>query len=252
MPRLPRKYTKAEYNHVMLRGNGGQIIFEDIRDKLKFLELLEGCVMEFDVQLHAYCLMTNHVHLLLRDGSNCLSDFMRKLATTYAGYFNFKYDRRGSLFQGRFKSEPIEDQKYYMSVLRYIHRNPDNAKISTFDRYAWNSYDEYKESANGKESFVDTEFALKILGGFDKFHNFLSMDDDIIGMDIDSSTSGSDERVAGYLSNLLNIPSTTVIREMSIKKRNQAIIEMRRLGITASQIERLTGVSRTVIYKIEY
>lgn len=250
MPRLPRKYSKAEFSHVMIKGNGGQIVFEDIRDKLKFIDMLAECVEKFDVQLHAYCLMTNHVHLLVKDEGNCLSEFMHKLTAGYAAYFNFKYERSGSLFQGRFKSEAIYDQSYYLSVLRYIHRNPDNAHITRFDAYAWSSFDDYRESAQGKKSFVETGYALEILGGFNAFYEFLSCEDDIIGMDVDTCLRGSDERVAQFLCNKFNLSSPTIIREMSIKKRNDYIREMRDLGITASQIERLTGVSRTIIYKV--
>jgi REP element-mobilizing transposase RayT len=97
---------------------------------------------EFNCQICAYCLMKNHVHLLIRIGQEDLQHFMRKVGAKYVYWYNWKYDRVGGLFQDRYKSEPVEDDGYFLTVLRYIHQNPVKAGrsirkaaiMSTFNR----------------------------------------------------------------------------------------------------------------------
>ena len=117
--------------------------------------------------------MGNHVHLLLKDAVQQLDLIMKKIACSYAWYFNWKYERVGHLFQDRFKSEPVEDDRYYLTVLRYIHQNPHKAGIAATDDYKWSSYSEY----TGKTEIADTEFALKLLGGSEIFISFMREDE---------------------------------------------------------------------------
>ena len=109
----------------MIRGIGKQILFEDDKDRLRFIDSLEKYKAEESILLHAFCLMENHVHLLVQDTCGKLDLFMKKLEGSYAFYYNRKYERTGTLFQERYKSEPVDSDPYYMSVLRYIIRNPE-------------------------------------------------------------------------------------------------------------------------------
>ena len=253
MPRMLRKAYRANYNHIILRGIPEKPIFVDEDDKLRFLRQLGDCLSEYDIELHAYCLMENHIHLLVFVQSDCMSSFIQKLASRYASYYNYKYSKCGALFQGRFRHEPIRNREYYLSVLRYIHRDPENSNIGAFDKFRWNSYAEYRAgSKKGDAGIVSTGTALELLGGFNNFRKFLACEDDIIGMDVDNNSAESDERVSVFISRRLNIKTPRAINEMNIKSRNMLIREMRALGITATQIARLTGVSRTVIYKLDY
>ena len=74
--------------------------------------------------------MSNHIHLLLKEGQEPLSTTMKKIGTSYVSYYNWQYNRRGHLFQDRYKSEPVEDDAYFLTVLRYIHQNPLKAGLS--------------------------------------------------------------------------------------------------------------------------
>ena len=116
MPRSTRKKSKTGIYHVMLRGINRQDIFEDEEDYRKMLSCLEGLVERCNEKgqlqpalctIYAYCLMSNHIHLLVRERDFNLSEIVKRIGVAYAYYFNKKYDRYGHLFQDRFKSEPV-------------------------------------------------------------------------------------------------------------------------------------------------
>ena len=100
--------------------------------------------------LHAYCLMDNHVHLLLQEQEETLGEIMKRVGVSYAYWFNRKYERVGHLFQGRFRSETVEDDAYFLTVLRYIHQHPVQAKlVARCSDYPWSSYAAYANEARG-------------------------------------------------------------------------------------------------------
>ncbi|MBQ5759363.1 MAG: transposase, partial [Schwartzia sp.] len=125
MPRQPR--TPGEFFHVVVRGIGRQILFENDDDRRKYLALLEKYQEENDITLMAYCLMDNHVHLLIRDNNGSLSLFMKQMGVSYALYYNRKYERVGHLFQDRYKSEVVDREEYLLTAYRYILNNPVKA-----------------------------------------------------------------------------------------------------------------------------
>ena len=108
----------------MLRGINQQQIFEDGEDYSKFLQVLKDCKAISGFNLFAYCLMGNHIHLLVQEEKEPIEQVMKRLATRFVYWYNIKYQRIGHLFQDRFKSEAIEDDTYYLTVLRYIYQNP--------------------------------------------------------------------------------------------------------------------------------
>ncbi len=113
MPRRARSMSASNYMHVIVRGNGKQLLFEDTNDYRYYLRKLEFYCMDTEVLVCAYCLMDNHVHLLVKGELKSISLLMKKLGVSYSWYYNKKYDRVGHLFQDRFKSEPIEDEAYF-------------------------------------------------------------------------------------------------------------------------------------------
>ena len=122
MPRSARKKSKTGIYHVMLRGINQQQIFEDNEDSEKFLQILKDCKAISEFKLYAYCLMGNHIHLLIHETEEPIEKFMKRIATRFVYWYNIKYQRVGHLFQDRFKSEPVEDDAYFLTVLRYIHQ----------------------------------------------------------------------------------------------------------------------------------
>ena len=110
MARQARKKSESGFYHVIVRGMGKQILFEDGEDYNRFLETVKRYRNDHGIQLHAYCLMENHVHMLIRDLGDQLDTFMKKVEGSYAFYYNHKYERMGALFQERYKSEAIDDK----------------------------------------------------------------------------------------------------------------------------------------------
>lgn len=124
MARPLRIHVPGILCHVMSRGNAKQHIFVDDTDFEHFLELLSSQLERFHVKCIAYCLMWNHTHLLLRPAEQPLSRLMQHLNSAYCQWFNRRHDRVGHVLQGRFKSHWVEDDLYFLRVLRYVVRNP--------------------------------------------------------------------------------------------------------------------------------
>ena len=143
MPRQPREKSESGIYHIMLRGINQQVIFEDYEDYSKFIETLETYKAVSGYKVFAYCLMSNHIHILLKVEKEDLDLIMKRIAGSYVYWYNWKYYRKGHLFQDRFKSEPVEDDEHFLTVLRYIHQNPIKVGITkTIDDYKFSSYNE--------------------------------------------------------------------------------------------------------------
>ena len=108
MPRESRKRSSSGVYHIMVRGINRQQIFEDDEDYIRYLKTLEKYQRECDYSLYGYCMMPNHVHLVLREGKQPLEIITRRIGASFVYWYNTKYGRTGHLFQDRFKSEPVE------------------------------------------------------------------------------------------------------------------------------------------------
>lgn len=150
MPRVSREESYTAYYHVMTRGINKEKIFKSKSDKQKLIDIIKKKLNEVDCKIFAYCVMDNHLHLLVNSSIENLSLFMKKINISYAMYYNSKNDRIGSVFQGRFKSENILNDRYFYGVVRYIHNNPVKANIvKKPEEYNWSSMNEYiKDEAN--------------------------------------------------------------------------------------------------------
>ena len=243
MPAKPRVYSESGYMHITARGNGKQILFEEKPDYLFFLHLLKKYSIETKVSICAFCLMENHVHLLIYDPEKNVSLFMKKLCVTYAGYFNRKYDRIGHLFQGRFGSKVIDDEDYLLTVFRYILNNPRESEINNAAEYPWSSYKSY----DNPNSFVDTGIIQELLGSWQDYAEFISSK-----YEEDSElqvVKHNDEWAQKIIRDYLNIESGTVLQSYDFQKRNDAIRLLKEKGLSIRQIERLTGINRNAIHR---
>jgi REP-associated tyrosine transposase len=154
------EYEGALY-HVTSRGNERKDIFYSDRDKLKYLEILEAAYKRFKIIIHAYCLMTNHYHLLIETTKANLSKCMQYINSVYTGYFNKKRKRCGHLFQGRYLGILVEEDSYLTKVSRYIHLNPVRAKIAKRpEDFEWSSYGYFVNEGEERPIFLDTEKTL--------------------------------------------------------------------------------------------
>lgn len=143
----------------MARGIDRQAIFRNPQDFEKYRQILKECKPISGFELYAYCLMPNHVHFLIREVEEELGKTFQRISSRYAYWFNKKYKRCGHLFQDRFKSETVDDDRYFLTLLRYIHRNPVAAKIClNVADYRWSSYRELM----GRKSLVDPDYSLKL------------------------------------------------------------------------------------------
>ena len=144
MPRIPRFKGLNTTYHVIMRGNDRKNIFIREEDQIHFLETLARMKEKYNYIIEAYCLMDNHVHLLISDNENDISQIMKSINISYATYFNRVHQRVGHLFQDRFISEVITDDKYLLAVSAYIHNNPVRAGlVKKPEDYRWSSMREY-------------------------------------------------------------------------------------------------------------
>ncbi len=139
MARTARIQSNTGVYHVVLRGVNKQQIFECTEDYLRFVNILRAQTLQEQDEtghnskphfvLYAYCLMGNHVHLLIKELGEPLAQTMKRISSSYVCYYNHKYGRIGQLFQERFKSQPVGDWDYFLTLFRYIHQNPLKAHL---------------------------------------------------------------------------------------------------------------------------
>jgi putative transposase len=163
MPRQPRLELPSTLYHVTARGNDRRAIFRDDRDRHFYLSRIAFYRERFGFELFAYCLMTNHVHLAIRTGAEPLSRVIAGLHSTYAEYFNRRHGRVGHVFQGRYKAFLVQEDRYLLALLRYIHLNPVQARIVQRPRdYRWSS-DRSLRAGRGPE-WLDSDRLLTLIG----------------------------------------------------------------------------------------
>jgi putative transposase len=144
MARKPRLHVPGGLYHVILRGNARQAIFLSPQDRHYFYDLMAEGVARFGYRVHAFCLMTNHLHLALQSGEQSLSTGMQNLAFRYTRYLNARLKRVGHLFQGRFKAYLVDRDRYGLALVRYIHLNPVRARLVKHPSvYAYSSHRAY-------------------------------------------------------------------------------------------------------------
>ncbi|TWH46240.1 transposase [Sporomusa sp. KB1] len=251
MARQARLKSKSGIYHIILRGINRQVIFEDDEDKLKFLECLCYYRNVCDYTVYGYCLMDNHVHLLIKESEEEIASIMKRIGVCYVSWYNRKYDRCGHLFQDRFKSEVIEDDAYLLVVLRYIHQNPLKAGLvqSLYD-FRFSSYCEFINT----DQIVDINFILGMFSldselareDYVRFMNETSDNDDCL--EYKEQVTLKDEEVKVLIQKNANVSTSQELQTMKRSERNAILKEIKKIqGITTRQIARLTGISQSVI-----
>jgi len=239
----------------MLRGNERKKIFLDDGDHERFMDILLKKKNETQLLIYAYCLMDNHIHLVVRDDQNEISKIMKGIATSYAMFINVKYNRVGHVFQDRFKSEPIEDERYLMSVIRYVHNNPVKAKIvEKPDLYEWSSYRSYVSPE--ETAIAEVRYILGMIGGnlneaIQEFKRFSNEQDEAEYIDEDDEMIKTLEDGRIYLEEYLARKWPGATREAIHEDRamrNEVILELRtNTGLSIRKIAELLNVSRRVV-----
>lgn len=245
MPRQARKLSSTGIYHVMLRGINQQQIFEDEEDYDKFLQVLKECKEVSEYQLMAFCLMGNHVHLLIKQGQESLDTVFRRIAGRYVYWYNVKYRRVGHLFQDRFKSEPVEDDAYFLTVLRYIHRNPVKAKICrTMEAYPYSSYKEYI----GNSDLIDRGMAEQLLPAeqFVQYHNE-EAEDSCMDIPEQQPIRFTDEQAKKLIEKISKCQNIAEFQALPPALRDKYLKKLSEKGLSLRQTSRLTGIPLSIV-----
>ena len=241
MPRAARAKSDSGVYHVIMRGVGRQLIFEDDGDRRALLEKLGKLSDEGCLTVYAWCLMSNHFHLLVKEGCEPIAVAMKRLGVSYAMRFNLKTGHVGHVFQDRFSSEPVESDEYLLTVVRYIHNNPEKAGICARDKYAWSSYQEYV----GAPRICDTSLLLEMIGGSQRFAEFSDAADDAPCLDVGVACRRlSDEEVLAKAKELFGSNLQEVFGVSDRGLRDERLRQLRDAGVSIRQAERVTGVGR--------
>ncbi|MUK87568.1 transposase [Ornithinibacillus sp. L9] len=252
MSRKPRVKSYSGIYHIMMRGINRQTIFEDDQDKIRFIETVKRFKNISNFHIYGYCLMDNHIHLLIKENDEALSKAVQRISASYVYWYNNRYDRSGSLFQGRYKSEPVDSLSYFLKVIRYIHQNPLKAGLaSNVFECKWTSVNEYFN----RSTFLDIEFALHQFSpdrkqAIQMYTDYMHAPNDDECLDDQIMVKSSDDNVKKYLSEI-GFPHSSELQKIDKNKRNEIILELKSLkGVTTRQLSRITGISKSVIDRV--
>lgn len=257
MARTLRSKSETGIYHVMMRGVNHQIIFEQPRDYMKFLELLNQMVHPTDelghplqpsCSVYSYCLMPNHVHILMKEENEGLSSIIRRISAAYALYFNKKYERVGHLFQDRFKSEPVGNEAYFFTLIRYIHQNPVAAGLSKdVASYRWSSWKEYE---SGSWFSICNTLPVTNRIPITELRELVNepLSKTIRVLDYDKSNCfATDDEVRDYLVDEYGLKTPKDLQLLSKERRDEILRHLKEFGATIRQLERLTGIGFSII-----
>jgi len=247
--RTARKKSSTGIYHVIVRGVNREPIFYEDEDRFLYLESLAKAKKKAPFLVHAYCLMDNHVHLLLQETTESIGDTLRRIGSSYVYGFNRKYERVGHLFQGRFTSETVENDSYFLTAFRYIHQNPVKAKITQHcAEYEWSSYGVYSNNDCHSKNLVDTTFALDLAGGRQQLLMFINTKNNDKCLDLESVNRLSDVEFITIAKTLLNGEPVSKLTGMHPGERDMILRMLKSIdGASIRQISRLTGLGRWVI-----
>lgn len=237
-----------------MRGINRQTVFEDEEDCAQFLEALLRYKEKSGYDIYAYCLMGNHVHLLMKIGIEPLEQIMRRLCGSYVYWYNMKYQRVGNLFQDRFKSEPVKDDEYFQTVLRYIHQNPVKAGlVKHVEEYKWSSFHEYVNQAN----LVTINLLMGMISDDNekrrqKFIEYINSRSEHECLDIDNEVRQriTDEEAREIIKMVCNLKNAIDLQQLDCQTRNTYLrILKQKHNLSIRQIERITGINRGIVLK---
>ena len=165
----------------MNRGACHQAVFLDPTDRARFLDELASASLRSNVEVHGYCLVGNHFHLLIRTPEPSLDTAMQLLLGNYTRYFNDRHGRDGALFRGRYKSILIDSERYLLAVSRYVHRNALDVVGTHIADWPWSSYPIYLGLATPKP-WLYTKKLLELAGGLESYKHLV---ESLLPSDID-------------------------------------------------------------------
>lgn len=255
MPRKARETSETGIYHVMVRGINRQEIFHDDEDRQRYLQTLKRVTEESKSLVLGYCLMSNHVHLLIKEDEN-ISHVMKRVGASYAYWYNWKYERTGHVFQDRFKSECVEDNTYLMIVIRYIHQNPIKARIvQKPEDYLWSSCRAYYGARENATNLTQTQFILSIFANqkekaIERMRDFEAKNDDACCLEDIEKKHLNQEAARQVITEKLNGRPITVLQQLPSEERNEILKQIKEVeGLSLRQIASITGLTVHAVYK---
>lgn len=193
--------------------------------------------------------MPNHVHVVINDKNNNLAKIIQSLNIRYSNYFNKKYERMGHLFENRFKSQIIEEEAYLKNVVRYIHKNPENAGMSKY--YPWTSFYEYLSI---KKGLINKKIVMDLFDNsvenFENFHNNYCKNQDI-GNQYEMISKIEDEEAIIKMKEISKENNLVKIQNYDTIRKHEIIKEFIKIeGIKKVQIARILGMNKKTIERI--
>lgn len=256
MSRLARYENKTITNtyHILLRGINKQDIFLDKNDKDKFWKSIKNAKEKYKFKIYAVVLMSNHVHLTIYDPEDKMSQIIHQICTSYAMYFNIKYERVGHVFQNRFKNICVDTEKYLLNLIRYIHKNPQKDGICEMEDYAWSSYSDYVSNNN---EVIDIDFILELFdedrkNAIYRFVNYhLTGKQEYLDKEFEFDNTVTDDEVCKLIKKELKIDNILLIQNYSTKIRNEIICRIsKKYRIQPKQMSRILGMGERNIQRI--
>ncbi len=248
MARQARQRSSTGIYHIMLRGIDKRDIFLDNQDRRKFIESLFKAREAGGFKIYGYCLMDNHVHMLLQE-DEVIGTSMKRITVRYVWWHNDKYERTGHLFQNRFSSEPVETDNYFLTVLRYIHQNPLKARlVNRLEDYEWSSYNQYLLAYQGFSSPIDFHIIKNYFTTLDDFCQYMNASNDDECLEYKPINKTSDSALRNRINEIYNIDDLSTLTK---KDRNEIIRKIYHESNTSiRQLSRVLGISKAIIERV--
>lgn len=248
--------TVTGFYHVCARGTGKRLIFEGDDDRWEFLELMRGCCREEGVTVIAWCLMGNHVHLVLADYEDRMSAAMHRLLLTYARRFNKRTGRTGHLFQNRFDRRSLDTDWQVMEAIRSVHADPQEVGVSLIERYPWSSFPEHLRAYDGDvadaaRGFSDPSCVLELFGSAEGFiaYSLSTPDGSEPALCDMKETEWERHAFADKMAKSLGVPLNE-LKTVAPSRRDRIIFALHDGGYTVREVERYTGISKSTVSRI--
>lgn len=253
MPRALRKKSRTGIYHVTMRGVNKADIFHNEEDYHTFLNYLKNSKDNSNAEIYAYCLMTNHIHLLIKEAEEDLAITIQRLGAGFVGWYNKKYERVGHLFQSRYFSDVVESDPYLLMVMRYIHQNPVKAGlVSRVMDYRWSSIHEYM----GSPRICNTAEGLAYFSSERRIENaqrgFLWAQEYEHAHVFDPGTTKKEEQLAEVQSCYYDLNPKYRWEDrgcLTPLDRYNWATSMQRIGISYRTIEQYTGITKYQLKK---
>ena len=247
MSKTPRLHSSTGIYHVMVRGNNKQSLFKTNEDYDKFLTLLFEHHNQKHIYVYAWCLMSNHAHLLIKEKAIPISETFQSLLSLFVWWHNAKYKMVGHLFQGRFRSRLVEDPIYFQRVFRYIHRNPLDAGLCLrMEDYPYSSYFHYFRS--GKYKNDDLILNIMRKDEFEQYHQEKDEDSDFLSFR--EKPRITDEEFIKIVKESGLAEDVNEVNDLPREERTEMIQILLEEGASYRQINHLTGIHLSTIRAI--